>query len=169
MRFQDLVAPPPSQPVSVRWDRPADDVAASLHVALSERRFVDPGREQRPFYRPDGAVFGRTVSVRLTPHLLPDVPPGRQFPPFVVGGDLRDADGGAILDGWLTASRPTPWRWADLVWIIGSFVFIVPDSGLLPWLVVVAFGLAAVTVWDRWQARKRLRRVTEIEDVLAGI
>jgi hypothetical protein len=160
-----LGAPEPT-PFSVRWDRTPDQVAMALDAAVRGRVYVDPGREPRPFYRLDGAVFGSTVSVRLTPYIIPGVIPGRGSIPIVVGGEIKPLQDGAALDGWISTGFPTLGRWLLLAGSVAWFVTIVLTGALMPWLVMgglVAAVAAFVVPWNRRRVdRSRLELVHKV-------
>lgn len=155
--------PPDPAPLTVRWPRPADDVAEQLASAAAKHAYASPAGQRAMLFRLGGSVQGRAVLLSATPYLERGV--RSRGLELRIEGDITPTDDGSRLDAVVRAGVP---RWAVFL-VVAFLAFVTWEGGLVGLLVSsLVLGATAALLLPRYQ-RTELLSVDQLAAALARV
>jgi hypothetical protein len=164
-----LVAPRPV-PISIGSALSRDEAIRRLSDAVAARRYSNPGRYSRGYFRLGGMVAPRDVAITARPYVTPGVIAGYGAMTIELRGELTDTQEGSRLTGQVTAPVG---RMTTASLVVASLGFaaagVVGNGSTLPTWTFVVVGVLVLAVLWTWSIRRNQRRALRNADELTRL
>ena len=164
-----LIAPRPV-PVSIESALPRDEAIRRLSEAVAARRYSNPGRYSRGYFRLGGMVAPGDVAITARPYVTPGVIAGYGAMTIELRAELTNTREGSQLTGQVTApvGRMTVASLA-LASLCFAAAGVAGNGSTLPTWTFVVVGVVVLAILWTWSIRRSQRMALRNADELTRL